>query len=181
MTDPGPGWASIIHTQVLTLQLLWLASCAFHGWIHVTICTSSDQLWCEIVFPPKHTQENKDSLDASQATKTKSEADPETSLNSYNNNAPKCLFPSLARNHRHEARNECFNAQKQNESVIWNKRRLKGIMFVFLFAERVSEDKTTVRVEKLYCTTGKQLHSNSPQKTKTKKQKHLRAEEIFHG
>lgn len=38
-------------------------------------------------------------MDASQAIKTKSEADPETSLNNNNNNnnnAPKCLFPSLA-------------------------------------------------------------------------------------
>lgn len=62
---------------------------------HVTICTYSDQLWCEIVFPLNINQETKDSLDASQAVKTKSEADPETSLNN-NNNAPKCLFPSLA-------------------------------------------------------------------------------------
>lgn len=44
----------LLYTRVLTLQLLWLASCAFQGWIHVVPChpcTYSDQLWCEIVFP----------------------------------------------------------------------------------------------------------------------------------
>lgn len=101
---------------------------------HVTICTYSDQLWCEIVFSTEHVQENKDSLDASQPPiKTKSEADPETNLNNNNNNAQKSLFPSLARYHRHEARNGYSKAQKQNESEIQKqKKRKDNVCFPFL-------------------------------------------------
>lgn len=59
----------LLYTRVLTLQLLWLASCAFQGWIHVVPCHHLYIFRPALVwnwFSTEHIQENKDSLDASQ-------------------------------------------------------------------------------------------------------------------
>lgn len=108
-------------------------------------------------------------MDASRAIKTKSEADPETSLNNSYNNAPKCLFPSLADPTNMEARDGYFNAKKQNLKYKTKQKKTKGNV-CFLFVECIAScGKLTSNygpVEKLYCTTGKQLHSNSPHRTK---------------
>lgn len=41
----------VLYTQLLTLQLLWLASCAFQGWIHVVPCHPLYIFRPTLVFP----------------------------------------------------------------------------------------------------------------------------------
>lgn len=149
---------------------------------HVTLCTYSDQLvWNRL--STEHIQENKDSLDATQAIETKNEAYPETSLNNNNNNAPKCLFPSLA--DTTDMRPELGTSTPRNRMKLKytnqtkKKRKTKGNV-CFLFVECVaSYGKLTTNcgpVEKLYCTIG-----NSYIQIPPPKQSRLRAEEISHS
>lgn len=61
--------------------------------------------------------------------KTKSEADPETSLNkNNNNNAPKCLFPSLA--DTTDMRPEMGTSTPRNKMNLKNKTKRLKVMFV---------------------------------------------------
>lgn len=143
---------------------------------HVNPCTYSEQLWCKIVYPFNIFKKTRTHWMYLRPQKTKSEADPETSLKN-NNNAPKCSFPSLA--DTTDRRPELGTSTPRIViNLIYKTKKTKGNVCLLLVECIVSCGELTTNyslVEKLYCMTGKWLHSNSLQK-----QSRLRAEAIFH-